>query len=137
MNALDAFVELAGSHEWREDVHFAVVYLEEAHPTDGWMYGAVEHMISSHKDMAARRAAAQTLRTLLNDRLKAHRPEFKLPLYIDRMDNAASDYFGALPERLVILKGGGEIAWIGGKGPEEYRVGECAAALTELIAQSA
>ena len=53
------------------------------------------------------------------------------------MDNAASDYFGALPERLVILKGGGEIAWIGGKGPEEYSVSACAAALTELIAQSA
>ena len=39
--------------------------------------------------------------------------------------------------RTIALKGGGEIAWIGGKGPEEYSVGECAAALTELIAQSA
>ena len=94
------------------------------------MYGAVEHMIASHTDMAARRAAAQTLRKLLNDR-NAN----ALPLFIDRMDNAASDFFGALPERLVIVRGNHTIAWIGGKGPEEYSVDDCAAALKEILVQ--
>lgn len=120
-------MELARRHPGAE-VNFAVVYLEEAHPTDGWMYGAVEYMIHSHVDMTARRAAAQSLRSILNERGAS-----ELPLYIDRMDNAASDFFGALPERLVIINNDGKIAWIGGKGPEEYSVAECAAALEKLV----
>ena len=67
MNALSRFVELAKG-EPRAD--YAVVYLEEAHPTNGWMYPAVEHHIVQHTVVAERVAAAQILRREL-DKLRA------------------------------------------------------------------
>ena len=86
MNALDAFVELAGSHEWREDVHFAVVYLEEAHPTDGWLYDSVTHFVPQHTTIEARLSAAE----LLMGELRSLQPDGDLPpLVVDTLSNEA------------------------------------------------
>lgn len=46
---------------------FTVVYIEEAHPTDGWMYPAVEHFFEQHKEIRSRLKAASVLQGKLND----------------------------------------------------------------------
>ena len=102
------------------------MYLEEAHPTDGWMYGAVTHQIEQHTSLDGRVAAARTLCGELRERGAA-----ALPLYVDLLENAASYAFGALPERLVVLHRG-RVAFIGGKGPEEYSVDQLEAFLRTL-----
>mmetsp|Transcript_15150 Transcript_15150/g.39123 ORF Transcript_15150/g.39123 Transcript_15150/m.39123 type:complete len:98 (+) Transcript_15150:486-779(+) len=91
------------------------------------MYPAVTHFISQHSTLAERREAALRLR----DVLQAEHG-LSIPLCVDLMDNALSVAFGALPERLVILRDG-VVEWIGGKGPEDYSVGEMRAALDVLL----
>lgn len=117
---------------------FVVVYLEEAHPTDGWMYGAVRHKISQHTSMEERRAAACIMQNELNTIFKARgvgnfgEPHAPPPLVIDQMENVCSHSFGALPERLAILDKG-RLIFLGGKGPEDYSVDACRRALGRLL----
>ena len=103
--------------------------MEEAHPTDGWLYESVTHFIKQPTTLHERCCAAAGLA----DELRKRNAPATLPLVVDSMSNAASMAYGALPERLVILKDG-VVAFIGGKGPETYSISEARAALRQLVA---
>jgi thyroxine 5-deiodinase len=115
MASLERFIELARAHA--DTVDFAVVYLEEAHPTNGWLYPSVEHYIEQHTALTDRVAAASILEQRLVE-LTADGNAPRVPIYVDGMDNAVSLAFGALPERLAIVVDG-RVEFIGGRGPEE------------------
>lgn len=131
--------------EYKDQADFIIIYLEEAHPTDGWMYPAVTHMIAQPTEMSQRTAAAEELHVELQDTIvrrwvdpsdpaSPHMP----PIYVDTMDNLASTAFGALPERLAIIgtnTGSVEanVLFLGGKGPEEYSMNECEVALQGIL----
>lgn len=104
------------------------MYIEEAHPTDGWMYQAVRHHVAQHTTLAERCDAAQLLAAELG---VLDAPD--VPLVVDGLDNRASLAYGALPERLVILQEG-TVVFIGGKGPEEYSIEAARRALEQLLA---
>lgn len=107
---------------------FAIVYLEEAHPTDGWMYGQVTHFTKQAKTQSQRNTMAQ----VLANEVRKIDASTRIELFVDQMDNAASHAFGAIPERLVILTGG-NVAFIGGAGPNDYSIQACREALNKLI----
>ena len=129
---------------------FAVVYLEEAHPTDGRMYPAVRHFVAQHTALGERRAAAailqQEMEAILHKEEQQQqqkpaastssssltRPASLPRLLVDTMENKASLAFGALPERLAIVVNG-RVHFLGGKGPEMYSVADCRAALAKLL----
>jgi len=107
---------------------FATVYLEEAHPTDGWMYGQVKHFTTQPVTLGQRFDMARVLATHMQSLQAAP----SIDLCVDLMDNNASRAFGALPERLVILQGG-KVQFIGGAGPSGYSIPACAQALKGLL----
>ena len=127
-----------------------MVYLEEAHPTDGWMYPAVRHFVAQHTALGERRAAAailqQEMEAILHkeEQQQQQKPaastssssltrSASLPrLLVDTMENKASLAFGALHERLAIVVNG-RVHFLGGKGPEMYSVADCRAALAKLL----
>jgi len=114
--------------EYADVADFAIIYVEEAHPTDGWLYGQVKHLTKQPVTLAQRSTMAQ----ILADTLKELEASPRLPVCVDRMDNAVSLAFGAIPERLAILKGG-KLQWIGGAGPMNYSVPACVAELKKLL----
>jgi len=106
-----------------------VVYLEEAHPTDGWLYDSVTHFLPQHTTIEARCAAAERL----VGEMRALQGGADLPpLVVDTLSNEAALTYGALPERLVVIEGG-LVRFIGGKGPEDYSIDEAAEALRRLV----
>lgn len=123
---MSSFLELQREHANAAD--FAIIYLEEAHPTDGWLYESVTHLIPQHQTMDARCEAAARLA----GELSARGAPSTLPLVVDTLANTASYTYGALPERLVILRHG-TVQFIGGKGPEDYSVDEARTALRRLL----
>jgi hypothetical protein len=133
LGSLSQFGELAG--DFAERAKFITIYIEEAHPIEGWMYGSVTHQIHQHTSLEERMVAASILKEEFqdiyakNETLEGMKPP---PVYVDGIDNRASLAFGALPERLVILLNG-QVKFIGGKGPEEYSVMECRRALEKLL----
>jgi len=88
-----------------------VVYIQEAHPTDGWQVPHNERdgvLTPRHRSITERRTAAATCASSLG---------LTAPMLVDGMDNAVDRAYGAWPERLYVLSKDGKIAYQGGKGP--------------------
>ena len=91
---------------------FVMVYIEEAHPSDGFKY-ANNVVIKTHQHVDDRIEAAS--------QLLQQNPPF--PIVCDGMDDAANYAYGALYERLYVIHRG-KIAYEGGRGPMFYRLHE-------------
>eukprot|EP00795_Rhopilema_esculentum_P001465 gene1465-15895_t len=92
---------------------FAIIYVEEAHPVDGWRFKNAEFSIYQHTSLSKRKEAARILAEKYPD----------IPVFVDLMDNAVSKAFGAMPERLFILMNN-EVVYQGGMGPFFYNLEE-------------
>uniref|UniRef100_A0AAV2KA57 Iodothyronine deiodinase n=1 Tax=Knipowitschia caucasica TaxID=637954 RepID=A0AAV2KA57_KNICA len=92
---------------------FLVVYIEEAHPSDGWMSTDAPYQIPKHQ--------------CLEDRLRAARLMLsELPassVVVDSMDNSSNAAYGAYFERLYVVRDA-QVVYQGGRGPEGYRISE-------------
>lgn len=130
MSQLSRFLQL--QRELSDVADFAMVYLEEAHPTDGWMYESVTHFVPQHTTTDERCAAAALLATEVRALQPPNASVAPPPLAVDTLANAASLAYGALPERLVVLQGG-VVRFIGGKGPEEYSIDEASLVLRRIV----
>lgn len=128
MGHLINYVQMAQSQPLAD---FVVVYVAEAHPTDGWMYPAVEHHVKQHTVMKDRVEAASVLAKRLCE-LASENGTPQIPLYADTMGDSAAKGFGALPERLAIIHNG-QVVFIGGKGPEAYSIPEVKKALVQIL----
>lgn len=108
---------------FRERAEFRVVYIQEAHPTDGWQ---VESNLRDGIEVAQPTTLAE--RAVLA-RECAVRLGLTAPLVLDGLDDAADRAFHAWPERLYVISGDGRIAYQGGKGPYDFKPAELAAFL--------
>lgn len=90
-----------------------LVYIEEAHPSDGWMTTDAPYQIPRHKCLEDRLHAARLMRTEVPGCL----------VVVDTMDNESNAAYGAYFDRLYILHEG-RIVYQGGRGPEGYRITE-------------
>lgn len=80
---------------------FYCVYIQEAHPDDGWQVtrnieDGVVHR--SPRDLDARAALAALCVLRLN---------MKMPMLLDNMQNEVDGKYNALPERLYVIDAGG------------------------------
>uniref|UniRef100_A0A4W5N4V7 Iodothyronine deiodinase n=3 Tax=Salmoninae TaxID=504568 RepID=A0A4W5N4V7_9TELE len=90
-----------------------VVYIEEAHPSDGWMSSDAPYQIPKHRCLEDRLSAAQIMNREVPGCL----------VVADSMDNSSNAAYGAYFDRLYILQDG-KIVYQGGRGPEGYRISE-------------
>ena len=90
---------------------FLTIYIEEAHPVDGWNHR--NSTLWSHKTLEDRLAAARQLFQDNSD----------MSIVVDSMSNSANFAYGGLYERLYIIMSG-RIVYEGKRGPEEYRLKE-------------
>ena len=100
------------------DVEFFVVYVQEAHPTDGWQVESnVQESVlfRQHQSYAERETAAQSCSIDLH---------IGLPVIIEEMDNAIDETYGAAPERLYLVDVDGRVAYHGGAGPHFFDLDE-------------
>lgn len=90
-----------------------LVYIEEAHPSDGWVSTDAPYQIPKHRCLDDRLRAARLMRQEV--------PE--CPVVADNMENLANAAYGAYFDRLYIIQGG-MVVYQGGRGPEGYRISE-------------
>uniref|UniRef100_A0A3B4GV50 Iodothyronine deiodinase n=1 Tax=Pundamilia nyererei TaxID=303518 RepID=A0A3B4GV50_9CICH len=90
-----------------------VVYIEEAHPSDGWMSTDAPYQIPKHRCLEDRLNAAQLMHLEVPGSL----------VVVDSMENSSNAAYGAYFDRLYILQEG-KIVYQGGRGPEGYRISE-------------
>jgi hypothetical protein len=105
-------------HQYRAQVEFFVIYVQEAHPTDGWQVDsnvAEGILFQQHQSYAERQAVAATCSLDLH---------LSVPILVEEMDNAIDEAYGAAPERLYLIGADGRVAYHGGAGPHFFDLDE-------------
>ena len=112
---------------YRDRVEFFVVYIQEAHPTDGWQADSnIEDgvLFRQHQSYEEREEVAQACSIDLN---------IGLPVLIEEMHNAIDEAYGAAPERLYLIAADGRVAYHGGAGPHFFDLDEWEAAIQAFV----
>lgn len=88
---------------YREQVDFYCVYIQEAHPDDGWQ---VQHNIDD--GIIHDRPTSIEQRAELAE-VCALRLNMKMPMLLDDMSDQADRLYNALPERLYLIDADGVV----------------------------
>lgn len=97
--------------QYGKQVAFYVVYVREAHPTDGWQLG-----INKKEGVLFRQPKSFVERLGIADQM-CSKLDLTIPTLIDGMDNAAGKAYAAWPDRLYLVSRKGRIAYKSGPGP--------------------
>ena len=115
---------------FRDRVEFFVVYVQEAHPTDGWQTDSNLNdgvLFRQHQSYAEREEVAQTCSLDLH---------IGLPIIVEEMDNAIDEAYGAAPERLYLIGIDEKVAYQGGAGPHFFNPDEWERAIEAVCKSS-
>ena len=96
--------------QFKDRVNFLMVYISEAHATDGpRALPRNQFQVATPKTMDARCAIAQSF----DEKIKV-----SMPLVVDTIDDATQDLYAPWPNRMYILDAGGKIVDVGSAGPQ-------------------
>ena len=105
-----------------------VIYIQEAHPVDGWWLGGG---IPGLFLRLVRSKAATNIydpKTIEEKRAVARRCEvalqYEIPTLVDEMDDGANKAYAAWPTRLYLIGMDGCVVYAGGLGPIGFKPAE-------------
>lgn len=116
--------------KYKADVHFLVIYIREAHPSDGWQVPQNlrdKVLIKDPRSLRERQKVAADF---------ASQFKVSLPILVDAIDDAMEKAYAAWPDRIYVVDATGKIAYKGGIGPGGFRPAELPAVLDRLLAES-
>lgn len=114
--------------QYRDRIEFFVVYVQEAHPTDGWQVESnVQDSVlyRQHQSYGEREEAAQSCTIGL---------QISMPTVVEEMDNVIDEAYGAAPERLYLIGKDGKVVYHGGAGPHLFYLDELEEAIQKMEA---
>jgi hypothetical protein len=103
-----------------------VIYIREAHPTDGRQVQAnvkEKILIPDSKTLEERAKVAREF---------AAQFKVSLPILVDTIDDQAEKAYAGWPDRIYVIDAEGRIAYKGGPGPRGFRVAEVPPVLDRL-----
>ena len=109
--------------DYNDQVKFAVIYIREAHPLDGWQYGDIS-TVHDPKTIEERRKLASQCDSAMKHGIKT---------YVDKMDNEVMIQYCAYPERLYLIKTDGTVAYPGAPGPSGFSPKELKEAIDKVL----
>lgn len=84
-----------------------LVYVREAHPTDGWKYSGWSHVEDPITLLERKNVAAKCRRDFL----------FDFTTVVDTMDDRTAQRWSAWPERIFVVSRQGLVVYTGDQGP--------------------
>ena len=115
--------------DYKDRVHFRVVYIREAHPTDGWQVPANERekiLIKDPKSLEERQKVAKEF---------AAQFRVSIPICVDTIDDQVEKAYCGWPDRLYVVDAAGKLAYVGGPGPGGFQVRQVPPVLDKLLAK--
>ncbi len=112
---------------YQDRAHFFLVYVREAHPSDGWWMQSNQRVgidLVQPKDTDERRAVALTCRTRL---------KLDIPFLVDSVDDTVGSTYSGMPNRLYLIDDQGKIAFKNGRGPFGFHPRQLEQALVALL----
>ena len=107
---------------YSNQVKFLLIYIREAHPTDGWYIGT--HSIRDPQSIEERRRVAGECEIGL---------QYGIRTYVDEMNDAVNRAYAAWPTRLYLIGIDGHVAYAGGPGPFGFKPVEFRQAINDYL----
>ena len=110
----------------KENADFLMVYVREAHPTNGWAMKSNEKVgvsVAQPTTLEERRAVAEQCAAKLNP---------SMPLLVDDVNDAVGNAYSGMPARLYVIDTDGKVAYKSGRGPFGFKPEEMEQALLML-----
>lgn len=107
--------------------HVYVLYIREAHPTDGRQSQANVRegiLIEDPKTIETREKVAREF---------AAQFKVSLPILVDGIDNRVEKDYAGMPDRIYIIDRDGKVAYKGAPGPRGFKVSEVPPVLDRLL----
>ena len=111
---------------FQDRIEFFVVYVQEAHPTDGWQVDSnIQNRIlyRQHQSFDEREEAAQSCTIGMH---------LSIPILVEEMDNSIDEAYSAAPERLYLIGKDGKVVYRGGAGPHFLDLDELDEAIQKM-----
>ena len=105
------------------NAEFLMVYVREAHPSDGWKMEQNERFGVSVKQpttLGERTKVAGQFCTKLKP---------AMPVLVDEIEDLAGNMYSGMPGRMYVIDSKGKVAYKSGRGPFGFRAGELEQAL--------
>jgi hypothetical protein len=115
--------------KYKDRVEFFIVYIREAHPTDGWQSGGnvrEKILVEQPKTYEDRSGVAKVMCTKL---------EISIPTLIDGIDNKVGNAYAGMPDRLYLVGREGRVAYQGARGPFGFRPAELETAIQKELGE--
>jgi Iodothyronine deiodinase/EF hand len=112
---------------YKDRATFVMVYVREAHPTDGWRTNDADHegvATTQPRTYDERAKVAQSCGRLLN---------LGFPMLVDTIDDRAGNLYSGMPGRLYVIDRNGKIAFKSGRGPYLFKPTELEHSLVLLL----
>ena len=127
--------------KYRDRVEFIVVYVKEAHASDGWWLGRsrTQRLVNDLSGNLARSDVKEPV-TLEQRRRVAASCQANLfdgvvPLYVDQMDNRVASLYTARPTRIYFIDREGRVIYNPGIGPFGFSPDHLEPAIEEYLSR--
>ena len=113
--------------DYRDRAAFYVVYIQEAHPTDGWQMPVnvkEDVLVASTQTLEDRTEVAGVCMTSLG---------ITFPALVDEPDNRVERDYTGWPDRLYVVDRDGRISYKSAPGPFGFKPAEVEATLKRLL----
>jgi hypothetical protein len=104
--------------EYGKEVEFLIVYIREAHPTDGRVSGGNTRAginFKQPKTLDERKKVALEMCSEL---------KIKIPAIIDKLDDKVGQDYSGMPDRLYLIGDDGKVVFKGDRGPFGFKPAE-------------
>jgi len=108
---------------YQDRATFLMVYVREAHPTDGWQMESNDRLgvsLRQPRTFAERVGVAQTCSKTLG---------LGMPMLVDTLDDRVGARYSGMPSRLYLIGRDGKVAYKSGRGPFGFKPAELEQAL--------
>ncbi|MDR3634437.1 MAG: deiodinase family protein [Isosphaeraceae bacterium] len=119
------------SRMYKDRATFVMVYVREAHPTDGWSMESNDRVgvsLAQPRTYEERVAVAQTC---------GKRLDVGFPMLVDTIDDAVGARYSGMPSRLYLIDREGKVAYKSGRGPFGFKPAELEHSLVLLLQETA
>jgi thiol-disulfide isomerase/thioredoxin len=125
------YPEVEAVHQrFKDDATFIMVYVREAHPSNGW---AMES--NTRAGVAVKQPTTFVERVeVCNQFCQKLKPS--MPVVVDEINDPVNNAYSGVPSRLYVIDKKGKVAFKNGRGPFGFRVGELEQALVMNLLES-
>ena len=115
---------------YKDQANFLMVYVREAHPTNGWAMESntrVGVAVAQPTTLEERAAVCEQFRKKLSP---------GMPVVVDTITDPVNTAYSGVPARLYVIDSKGKVAYKNGRGPFGFKPGEMEQALVMSILES-